>query len=200
MTSPKQSLAIIDSSTVEPVSLQLLRQHCRVVASDEDELLRSYLKAARELVESESGLTLVRKTARELRSDWPCHRVLELTAWPIISVTSVKYLDGLEQEQTLDPSTQYRSSTLGRPAYLSLAPTASWPSVVLDRADAIRIEYECGYDQATKPAPEPACQAILLLAAHYYRNREAAVIGTINSELELGIDRLIDQLKDHRYP
>lgn len=200
MTIPKQSFAILDSSTVEPVSLELLRQHCRVVASDEDELLRSYLRSARELVESESGITLIRKTVKELRSDWPCRRVLELSLWPIISVTSVKYLDENEEEQTFDPETEYRSSTLGRPAYLSLAPQVAWPTVALDRPDAIRIEYECGFDLASKPAPEPARQAILLLAAHYYRNREAAVIGTVNSELQLGLDRLVDQLKDDRYP
>lgn len=197
---PEQSLAVLDSSTVEPVSLELVRQHCRVVASDEDELLRSYMRTAREMVESESGLHLVRKSVQEIRSDWPCRRVLELAAWPVASVTSVKYLDPDEEEQTLDPQTQYRSSIVGRPAYLSLAPTVSWPSVALDRPDAVRIEYECGFDLGSKPAPEPARQAILLLVGHWYRSREAAVIGTINSELALGVERLVDQLRDYRYP
>lgn len=34
-------------------------------------------------------------------------------------------------------------------------------------------------------------QAILLLVAHWFANREAAVTGTISSQVQLGVDRLL---------
>ncbi len=194
------SIDVIDVSAAEPVSLSLVRQHCRVVVNDEDELLTMQARAARELVERESGVHLVRKTVREILPKFPCGRSIELHAWPVISVDSITYIDEDEEEQTLDLET-YVSTSLGtRPSLVTLRSDEGWPTTDCDRPDAVTIEYSVGFDANSKPAPDAALQAILLLTGHWYRNREAAVIGTINNELAIGLDRLIAQIQDSRYP
>jgi len=59
--------------------------------------------------------------------------------------------------------------------------------------DAISVEYVAGYASAGQ-IPEGIRQAILLLVAHFDRNREATVISTSRmsvSELPLGVDALL---------
>ena len=177
----------------------MLRQACRVVADDEHELLRQYLVTAREMVEAESGLTLVRKSIRERLMAWPCRPLLMLSLYPVITIDSVQYVDKNGATQTLD-SSLYTQGLGHRPAWIVSAEMVAWPELAKQRPDAITIAYTAGHDPADKPAPESAKQAIMLLAAHWYRNREAGVVGTTNSVLELGVDRLIDLLKLKGYP
>jgi hypothetical protein len=52
----------------------------------------------------------------------------------------------------------------------------------------------CGYGAASA-VPEDAKQAVRLLAAHWYENAEATVVGTISKELELSYTALVARLK-----
>lgn len=197
MSLAESSIVVIDSSPAEPVSLETIRQHCRVIATDEDDLLRFYLASARDFVSAETGMVLVRSTIRERFRDWRPGDILELTAWPVIGVTAIVYLDANGAEQTLDPGA-YRQALDHRPAAL-LSIVDAWPSFA-DRPDAITITYSAGFDPIDRPAPDAAKQAIMLLVAHSYRTREAVVVGSINSQLELGVERLIDLCRSKRYP
>ena len=182
----------------EPVSLELAKANARVVVDDEDALIRRKIAAARKAVEDESGLHLVRKTVRHRLTHWPGN-VIEIPAWPLVSVESITYRDAAGVVQTLDPAT-YNVDVDRRPGVIWLAPDASWPALQANRSDAVTITGTVGFDAVENPPPEYAAEAIQLLVAHWYRNREAAVIGTINSELEVGYQRLLDLLSETRYP
>lgn len=87
---------------------------------------------------------------------------------PVASITSVKYYDTDNTQQTLS------SSVYGLDAAcrsVRLKHLQDWPAAVLDRWDAWEITYVCGYASAAL-VPAIAKQAMLLLVAHYFENRD----------------------------
>lgn len=149
-------------------------------------------------VEDEAGLHLVTKTARHRLRCWPASSIV-IPAWPLVSVESIKYFDGDGVEQTLGEAI-YEVDTDRRPGVVWLAPEQSWPDLQPGRHNAITVNCTVGFDAVDNPPPEHAVEAMLLLIAHWARNREATVIGTISAELDIGYQRLIDLLSDTRYP
>lgn len=55
----------------EPVAITTLKNHLRVTISDDDDLLKLYLQGAREIVESDSGRSLVNKVYRQSHDRFP---------------------------------------------------------------------------------------------------------------------------------
>ena len=198
MSLAESSIVVVDTSPAEPVSLEMVRQHCRVVSTDEDDLLRFYLSSARDFVSAETGMVLVRSTIRERFSKWRAGDLLELTAWPAMGISSIVYYDANGELEILAPEA-YRQAFDHRPAAI-ISIAEGWPSFAINRPDAITVTYTAGFDPASRPAPEAAKQAILLLVGHSYRTREAVVVGSNNSQLELGVERLIDLCRSKRYP
>jgi hypothetical protein len=64
------------------------------------------------------------------------------------------------------------------------APTAGWPTI--EDYSTVTVTYTAGF--ATTP-PE-IDQTMLLLIGHWYRNREAVVVGSITKEIEYAIEAL----------
>ena len=77
------------------------------------------------------------------------------------------------------------------PQDLKLKVSQSWPTDVDAEEEAIRINYTVG------AVNQLANQAIKLMVAHWFENREAVVIGTISSKLPIAIDSIIRSLKSY---
>lgn len=94
---------------------------------------------------------------------------------PVVSVTSVKYIDIDGAEQTLISGSDYFKSEDSEPA--ELRPYSSWP-ITRNTADAVRVRYQAGYYAGGSPVlskvlPETIRTAILMQAADLYNNRES---------------------------
>ncbi|KQS84129.1 hypothetical protein [Rhizobium sp. Leaf386] len=127
------------------------------------------------------GRALGKQTLELALDAWEvCGDYLRLPYPPLISITSVKYLDQDDVEQTV-PDTDYVKTDFGiwfrssfsRP-YLSAQP------------DPIRIRYEAGYE--TNAVPEEAKQAVILMVQQlravgsenlFLRSEEVEGVGTI---------------------
>jgi uncharacterized phiE125 gp8 family phage protein len=103
---------------------------------------------------------------------WFADRIWLPRAAPIQSGSvTVTYYDAAETLQTLEAS-RYRIYEDAEPASIALAPNGQWPTTI-ERADAVQITYDCGWSDADD-VPAPLRHAILLLASHWYLQREAA--------------------------
>ena len=182
---------------IEPVSLAEAKRHANVVASDDDELLAGLIQAAREQVESDAGRALINQTWRLKLHDFFADQ-LELPRGPLQSVTSITYLDPDGVEQTL-AAANYHVDADRTPGVIWRDPDCTWPTVS-DVANAVTILFVAGYGDAAADVPQRAKQAILLLLGHWYRSREAVVVGTIASEIALSYERLIRGLRIGNYP
>lgn len=133
----------------EPVTLSEIRAHLginQVNDTTRDSVITARIVTAREQCEAYTGLALVPKTI-VARSD-SFYDAIPLIM-PVLSITSVQYLDTNGTLQTLDNSKYELASYEG---YLLPAYGETWPTV-RERPGAVVITYSTGYQL---PANVPA--------------------------------------------
>jgi hypothetical protein len=111
----------------EPVDMDTLKNHLRVTIANDDALIGIYLQAARELIESESGRSLVNKRYRQSHDRFPrihdwqvgsgfsyrapryanryadMRQAIKLLRAPLVAVSKITYIDTSGVLQTLLP-------------------------------------------------------------------------------------------------
>jgi len=187
------NLVLTSAPASEPVTLAEAKLHLRVDFSDDDALIGSLITAARQWCEQSSGAAFFTQTWRLTLDDWPTDGVVKLPRPPVKSVTSVKYYDGSGVQQTLVANTDYQVDLDAAPARVAASPDKSWPDVQAGRLSPIEIVYVAG-ETTTGAIDQRAKQAILLMVAHWYKNRESTITGTISKEIELAVTNLMYQL------
>lgn len=171
------------------VSLATVKAFCSIAAEEDefDALLALLRDAAVAEVEARTGKLLVETSGLVWRGDFPSPYLarLELAREPLISVQSIAGVDGDGADITLDAE-----DFIVRMGGSWLAPSAAWP--LGWRAGSVVITFTAGF--ASPPAQ--LVQAVLMLTAHWFANREAVITGTIASELPLGVAMLCNRFRD----
>lgn len=194
---PHPSLELVTAPTVEPVT----RTECKVArreALDEheqDALIDSLIKAARQQVEEETTRQLITATWRQSLPQWPTRNGgrIELRRPPVQDVISVTYLDTNGVRQTLSDSLYLLdAASPNRPGWLYPAYNQTWPDARL-QPGSIEVTFVAGYGSAATDCPETARQAIQLLAGHWFENREA--VGKAGPEIGLAYNALVGLLQ-----
>ncbi len=177
-------LRLITSPTVEPVTVTELAANLRLFVATEQQstyigyeatFLQSLITAAREDAEHYTGrywaVQTLEKTLRDFAAEMPLTPSLR-------SISSVNYLDADEVERAVGPA-EYLPLFSSFTGGIEFRSTYSFPSVA-ERSDAVRVQFEVGpmsvaTENGLKPlVPAVVKQAILLIASHWYENREAA--------------------------
>jgi uncharacterized phiE125 gp8 family phage protein len=160
----------------EPVSVPDAKLHCRALQDipDEDGLIVTYIRAARQLAERYMGRGLLTQTWTLERDAFAREMWLPMAA-PLQSVTSVKYYDTDGAQQTLATSF-YRVDARTEPGRVVRLPEQTWPSVQCERGQAVAITYVCGWT-SVGAIPDAVKVGVLMLVDHLYENRSAASVG-----------------------
>lgn len=185
-----EGLTLVTAPTVEPVTVAEAKVHCAVSRDDHDDLIERLITAARQACEAATRRALCTQTWDLTLPGWPDddrRARIYLPLPPLVSVTSITYLDAAGDEQTIDDAT-YKVRA-GSPGIVSLRNGELWPSV-LDEDDPITIRFVAGYGVAAN-VPATLKQAMLLLVGHWYEHPEAVVTGTIATELPLAVKSLL---------
>lgn len=173
-----------------PVTLEEVKKAARVDFDDDDQILRVYLEAAIDHLEGWSGI-LGRAI---INQDWR----LNLTHWPSygivlpfgdVSASTVKYVDPVGTEQVL-PGDAYEITETATGSLLRFRGTFGRPSLINERSDAVQVTFTTGYGADASKVPASIKVAVMLLACHWYENREATT-GNGAIELPLAVNRLI---------
>jgi uncharacterized phiE125 gp8 family phage protein len=171
------SLTLITPPAAVPVSLAEVKAQCRVDDASEDPLLVGYIRSATDYVEQHSGLRLIAQEWEYSVDAFPQHcGWIRLPLAPLFALTSIVYLDTQGVAQPL-PVTTYLIKGLGsvQPARLILAPNQQWPST-WRQPGSVMIRAQYGWADHNG-VPEALRQAVGMLAAYWYAQREAAAIG-----------------------
>lgn len=167
-----------------------LMLYCRAASVDET-LVRTLERAAVAAVEEQAGkyfgVSLEIVDVRSWRS-WP----VELSAEPEASPALVlEHWTGSAWEVV--SADHYRID--GALIYGVGTWTPTWPT-----PHRLRATYTGGYtvdpqDPLVWDAPEDVKQAVRMLTEHWYSNRGAVVVGSINTELRMAVDWLLGAQK-----
>lgn len=163
----------------EPVTLAEAKSHLRVDVTDDDTLITELIKAARQIVESNTGRSLITQTWRLTLDAFPRNNeAIQLEKPPLVSVQSVTYVDTNGTTQTLATS-DYIVDTSHIQGEVALAYDKTWPETRPQR-NAVLVNYTAGYGAASA-VPEVLKAAIKLRLGDLFANREASIIGTIHT-------------------
>jgi uncharacterized phiE125 gp8 family phage protein len=170
-------LIVVSGPAIEPVTLRQAKDHLRVDSEIEDGTISALISAARSWCEAYTGRAFIDTTY-----DWSIDTfagVLVVPRSPLRSVESITYIDDGGVAQILDPSS-YRADTYSGPARITLAYQQAWPSV-LPVAGAVTVRFVAGYGPGEDDVPAHVRQAVLMLTAELFENRQQSSPQTVNN-------------------
>lgn len=210
---------VITESVKPPLTVDYARRHIKSLTPNEDVLLASWIFAAAQYVEAQTGRQIITCT-RELWMDaFPsvCTVAsgsaglrIELPRPPLQSVVSVQYVDGDgvvqsftdgASPETLYYQTKAPTGTYARRGYIEPISGRSWPTARCE-GGAVRIRYVAGYGDAPADVPELLRGVLCFLVAHFDQVRAAVHEARRGQMLELpyGVQTMLDEFKYSAYP
>lgn len=183
------ALRLKTAPSTEPVTLAEAKSYCRVTIADDDGDIAALITAAREKVETDSGLCLMLQTWQEILAEFPWNDGrIRLEKAPYKASLAITYYDDNNALQTLSAAS-YQVSLAGIvPAFAELTFGSTWPGTY-PRQDAVTVEYQSGYADAAS-VPGVAKLAIKLLLRHWYDNRGIIASGQV-APLPIAYENLI---------
>jgi uncharacterized phiE125 gp8 family phage protein len=192
----------VTAPTVEPVTLAQARAHMGVTAygspaaHPDDSVIEMLVSAAREWVEDYLQRGIGTQVRREVLDAFPAHEIY-LPGGPVHSIDSVSYVDDNDNVIVLTAQDYYLDN-INWPNQLMPATDVPWP-VAKAQANAVQVQYTCGYTNGASPDDYPTEArlklAVLLLAAHWYINREQTAQTQEVRDVPMGIYDLLQPLR-----
>lgn len=184
------------------LTLADVKSHLNVSSTNDDNLLITYIKAAVLGIENRTNRALMWQT-RTLKMDgftdtrYVRNRRVYPMRSPLKSVTSIGYYNTLGTTATL-PSSDYVVSTGDQPGFIAEAYDATWPDTYA-QPNSVVVTYIAGHSSVSSNVPENIKLAAKQLIGHWYRNREAVLVGSISKEMEWMVDALLESEMTERY-
>ena len=180
------TMQVSSAPATEPITTAEAKKQSYIDTDDDDDFIDDNIQAAREYLQEQTNTSFITQT-RVMRMDrFP--DTIKIPFSPLISVTSITYVDTNGDTQTLS-SSLYDVDIYRKPARINPAYGESWPSTRLID-DAITLTYVAGYANAAA-VPALIKKMMLFMAAHYYENREILITGTIVAKIPETVESLI---------
>jgi uncharacterized phiE125 gp8 family phage protein len=184
---PQTGYRLITAPTREVLDLEMVKKAINVDIFEDDPLIRIYMAAAVEYIESRNHILRPQTWEMTLNSFQDPIRIWKQ---PVISVDYIQYIsdsDGTTQTWGVD---QYQAILTADPPQVRLAYNASWPSARY-QDEAVTVRFTAGYNNSPFSIPAQLTVAMYLFVGHLYANREAVSDGR-QVELPLGLEALIE--------
>lgn len=178
-------MKVIEQPKIEPVSIAEVKEQLGINDTRSDDLIARRIIEARKFVEDHTGRALITQT-REKR--WDCF-VDEHELPSALSAVSVKYIDVLGVEQTLD-SAEYVLDTYETIPFVRVAYDVIWPWTRRER-NAVRIQYTAGYGPRASDVEPVIREAIILLVGHWTNNQPNIESGISISRIPFAVTDLL---------
>jgi uncharacterized phiE125 gp8 family phage protein len=156
------ALKIITPPAVEPITLEEAKQHLRIIGSDDDIILLSMIKQAREFCEDFQNKKFITQTLEMVLDYFPEDNCISFeNCSPVQSVESVKYYDTNGKEYIFDAG-NYIVDTDSFVNRIVLGYCKLWPTIALQTANAVRIRFTAGFGDKAENIPETVKWAMIL--------------------------------------
>lgn len=147
---------------MEPLTLTEAKQHLRISGTDDDILVISLIKQAREYCEDYQGRKYITQTLEAYLDKFPDNNesIKFGNCSPVQSIESIKYTDYLGVEYTFDAA-NYSLDNVSFVNKIDLNYGKTWPTVTLKPTNSIKIRFTAGYGDALA-VPETIKWAMVL--------------------------------------
>lgn len=184
---PSFSLTVKTKPKAEPVALDIVKSHLRIDHGLDDGYLTFLINAATRRAEKETKRALITQTLVAVFDLTKDHRgsplagtlgagvtgTIEMPRPPLQSVTSVATESEYMAVDWVNlAATEYKVDIQSIPGILYPV-DANWGGSGWDCTGRLKVEYVCGYGNDPGDVPEEIQLGILMLASHWYENREA---------------------------
>lgn len=169
-------IEITTAPAQRPIELDLVKEHLRILESDDDNLLQHYIDAATDIFESLTKQALINRVVKQTFDKFPRERYFLLETGPAATtITSIKYWDELSVLRTVASSVYELAA--GMPGVVSLKLGQSWPTDLnQDRHKCVEVVYTAGRGTSEADIPADIKQALSSIVGDLYVNREDTVI------------------------
>ncbi len=181
------SIEISTAPATEPVTLTEAKAHLYVDTSNDDTMITSLIVAARVYAENYTRRAFITQTIKARYDHF--QSFFEMEKPPLISVSSITYIDTTGSTQT-HSSSDYDVDIYSTPARITEGYGTTWPSTRSSVPNTVTIEYVAGYGDASD-VPNTIKQAMLMMIAHWFENRETTITGTTAAVVPFGVDSLL---------
>ncbi len=176
-----------------PLDWATVKGQLRLDADEEQARIESVLvPAAVDWVESLTSRALITQTWYGRLDRFPDEDYIVIPKPPLASITSVSYVDGDGVTQVLAPAKYVVEALAGLRALhgkVHLAYNETWPTTRA-QANAVTIEFVCGYGATPASVPGALRQALLVLIDEMFTYRQDSITGTIVSPAQIGAKAL----------
>ena len=172
-------LKLKTAPTVEPVTLEETRLHCKVDGAADNALITSLIIAARQQAEKETHRAFITQTWQLFYDAAP--HVIELPYPPLQSVVSIKVIDDEGVEAVVDSSNYIVDASENSRGRVRPNIGLIWP---YHRGFAsFIVEYKAGYGDAASDVDENLKHAIREIIATFYEERQAGALTEAHKSL-----------------
>lgn len=156
------AIKIIKPSEVEPITIEEAKKHLRISDSDEDIIVGSMIKQAKEFCEDFQNRKYITQTLELVMDSFPREGYLNFSnCSPIQSVESIKYYDSAGEEHIFDES-NYIIDTDSFINRIVLRNYKRWPSITLQKVNGVKIRFIAGFGDKVEDVPETVKWAMIL--------------------------------------
>lgn len=189
---PSSKVLLITGPSVEPITRAEVKESQRITDCVLDDVLDRYIEAAREYAEDRTRIAMIDQTWELVMYEFPVlHECISLCKNPT-SITSIKYYDLNNVEQTWD-SNNYQLDLYSNPPKIRLAADVDeWPSTY-DRWDGVKIQFVAGFGASGDDVPTRLKQAMHLTVGHWTKHSPQVELGVPTS---LMVPHSVNQLLD----
>ncbi len=171
MAQVKYKIKVSVPPVIEPVELDPLKRLLKITWDHENADLLKVIKSARKRCEKLTRRHFIDTTVRMNLPMFPGDRWIELPRRPLQSVTSIKYQDTDDAQQTLAVTEYVMDQDDERPRIV-LKSDKSWPAVLGGgEPDQVEVLYVCGYGTTILSVPDEILQAVMRAATRLQRLR-----------------------------
>jgi len=176
---------ITDRSATLPIDAATMRTYMVDVESSDDPLITALIEDAVDEIEGRTDIILQTCTGKAYFSAWQdCY---SFDHRKIRSITSIKYFDSNDVEQSVDPSQYYLDQ---RTSEIIFSSKYDFPDLSENKVRPITIEVSLGWLLADSDFPRRLRQALRKLVTYYHENRDNEA-----QDRKTAVDRILSNLE-----
>jgi len=179
----------------EPVSLEEAKYFMRLDGTEDDVLVSTLITAARIHIETTIGKVLITESWSFFLDKWPKSKTLYFPLDPIQTIEEIRFHTNSEGF-TIIQAEDYSTDLISNHPRLHL--TGSKPTSASKQLNQIEIRFVAGYGDTPDDVPSDLKQALLMLASHWFEQRDPIAFGGAFAEIPRTIEALLSNYKKYK--